>query len=909
VPTVAPRRGSLVGIRGTVVDAVTGEPLIEALVEVVRGPRRRSARTDLDGRYEMALPPGVYELRVSAELHLGQRLRRVHVTSGRATSLALRLDPDPGAQQEVVVEVQAERRSEEAVLQTRRRATVVADAISAQEIARSPDASASDAAKRMVSATVVGGRYVVIRGLSGRYSATLLNGVVLPSPEPDEHAAPLDLFPAALLSNLTVLKSYSPELPGSFAGGALLLETNTYPSRFESKIKLSLGLDSASSFRDQLTSAGGKLDYFGFDDGTRSLPAAVPRDRPLGAGGSLSPERVNEIAREFQNAWTPSSGRTEPNLGISATVGDTLRPRGRRLGYVVSLGFAHKNSVRRADVAAVRLSEDKVELRERVRHQLGVRSGTLSGLFSLGLEPRPGHDLGLLSLYTHTGDSSAQEVVGFSESDAQAFEANRLQFVSRTLNFTQLSGSHRLPWPAQGELRWQGNFSFTRRDEPDTRDASYNRSAEGEIRFRAGPASGEHLFTGLQDLSGGGGLRLLLPFARWFRAEVGGGAQVSSRGFGARRFRFSFTGSDPAVLYQRAERLFAPEHIGTAFRLEERTLPEDAYDASGLVGGGFAAFELLRFEPLKLLGGLRWEAARQRLSPGSAFAITGAKPEGVDRSDIDLLPAASLVYAYGERGNLRAAYSYTVARPIFRELAPFLYFDFGRRRSVSGNPKLASTRLHNLDLRWEHFPSATEVLSASLFFKRFEDPIEQVIVSAAQGDVSFANAAGANTLGGELEVRLGLGRLWRRLAPFRLLGNFSLIWSRVELGAEVAAVQTSRRRPLQGQSPFVVNLGLTYRRERSGTEVSLLYNAAGRRLLEVGFDRLPDTFEEPFHRLDLSAQQELPRGLQLKLALTNIANQSVTLTQGEFVVQRYSPGVVGVLSLEWAPERAFATRY
>ncbi|HMG55689.1 MAG TPA: TonB-dependent receptor plug domain-containing protein, partial [Kofleriaceae bacterium] len=160
----------------------------------------------------------------------------------------------------------------------------MSDAISAQQIARSPDSNAADAAKRMVAATIQDNRYIVIRGLGGRYSTTLLNGVPLPSPDPDVPAAPLDLFPASLITNLTVNKTFAPDMPGNFAGGALGIETRSYPTKLLFRAKVGVAGNTTSSFRTLNGQAGGSLDFLGYDDGGRSLPGAIPFDRPAGDG-------------------------------------------------------------------------------------------------------------------------------------------------------------------------------------------------------------------------------------------------------------------------------------------------------------------------------------------------------------------------------------------------------------------------------------------------------------------------------------------------------------------------------------------------------------------------------------------------------------------------------------------------
>ncbi len=145
------------GVYGQVTDAQTKETLIEATVKVVTGGQK-SVLTDVDGNYQLALPPGKYDLRVFYDVYEGRRITGVIVEQGKATKLDVQLSADAGAVQEVVVEARADRRAEGAILQERKKAAAVSDAISSQEIARPPDSSGSDAVKRLVSATVVGGR-------------------------------------------------------------------------------------------------------------------------------------------------------------------------------------------------------------------------------------------------------------------------------------------------------------------------------------------------------------------------------------------------------------------------------------------------------------------------------------------------------------------------------------------------------------------------------------------------------------------------------------------------------------------------------------------------------------------------------------------------------------------------------
>jgi len=898
-PTPDELPASSIGVRGAITDAETGTPLSDVTVLVIGGDARTT--TDDDGEFVLAVPRGTYSLRVLAELYQARRIRGV-IVKGGLTKLDVELRLDADAIEEVVIEAEPDRRSEAANLQERKRSATVQDSVSAQEISRSPDSSAGDAVKRVVSATVVGGRYVFVRGLGGRYSTTLLNGVVLPSPDPDSSAVPLDLFPAALVANLTVVKSYTPDLPGAFAGGDLVIQTNSYPTDFELKLKLSGSFDTESTLRDRPTYAGGATDWLGFDDGTRALPSSVPTDRPLRVSSTngVDAATAEAVGEKFQNVWNLRNGTARPNFGIGAQVGDTVDCGcGRKLGYLATLSYGHKEATQTGEVAAVYLAEGELGVREQLHSVIGTSSTTLGGLVNTGLEVGPNHAFSLFSLYTRSADDRASSVTGFSDADNQNIEGRRLQFVTRAMSFSQLTGRHTLPDAHQLRLEWEGNIAFISRDEPDTRDLQFDLLEDGRRRFQTGPGSGEHFFSTLADTTSGVGASATLPLA-FAELKVGGMAQTSSRNFAARRFRFNLVGGDPDVVFLDPEEMLSPAHIGPEFRIEERTLQADVYEASSRLLGAYAMIDLTRFEPFRLVGGVRYERNSLVLTPGSPYAITSQPEPGIDRTDSHFMPAVNAIYALRDDMNLRAGYSFTLARPQLRELAPFLFFDFVRRRAVSGNVNLLDTRIHNLDARWEYFPGERSVVAFSVFAKKFRDPIESVIVNTSQGDVSYANARGADLRGAEVEARGSLGALHPALEELHGTANLTLVKSAIELGPEAAA-QTNQTRPLQGQSSFVTNLDLGWQHDATGTNVSLLYNLFGARIAEVGVEGLPDVYERPFHRVDASASQKLPHQLSLKVSVTNILNQAVVVEQGGITVQQYEPGVAASASLEWSP--------
>ncbi|WP_224245644.1 TonB-dependent receptor domain-containing protein [Hyalangium gracile] len=878
------------GLRGRLTDAKTGEPLLVCPVSVIAGGNI-TVDTDLEGNYELALPPGKYDVRFWCDQYEGVDVKNVQVAQGFMTR-DIALKPVEGAfVEEVVVIGTVDTKSESGLLLQRKMANTVQDSIGSEQISRSPDSNAGDAVKRVTSATVVG-RNVFLRGLGGRYAATVVNGVSLPSTDPDGHQAPLDLFPNALLSTLTVQKTYSAEMGGAFAGGVLGIETNSYPATFQTQVKLSLGANSESTFHSRRSYAGGSLDALGFDDGSRGLPESVPEDRPL----TTRDPQAEQVSESFSNVWSSRKSAGLPNGSLNVSVGNTHQwSGGRAFGYLASATFSRSAAATNADVQTFRIDDQDLIPKDIYSSEFGATNTNLGVLLNAGYQLDALNDVSMLALFSRSTEDSAQVLQGFSDTDGADFDATRLKFSERMLSFNQLRGTHRFGADSSVVLRWQGNVSVTQAEEPDTRDLMYLED-EGVRRFRQAANSGERFFSHLQDTSGGASATVSLPVGP-AEFKVGGSAQLSKRSFDARRFAFMFVGEDPALLALPAEELFGAENIGPSVLAEERTFVTDRYDGNQALYAGFVNAELPLMERLRATAGVRLEVFSQRLESGSPFA-QGQVPEATRRTTVNPLPALNLVYAVTDKANLRAGYSFTVARPQFREIAPFLYYDAIRRRSVSGNPDLVSSRIHNADLRWEWFPTENEVFSVGGFYKRFLDPIEQVVVSSIQGDVGYRNADRADALGLELEGRASLGRVSEALRSLRVGANLSLISSRVKLGSQ-QQISTSESRPLQGQSPYVANVNVGYLQESWGTEVTLLYNVFGRRISEVGFNRLPDTYERSFHRVDLTLTQRLSEDLRLKLTGTNLLNQSAVFQQLGTDVFRYRPGLTATAQVEW----------
>ncbi|MCK6693063.1 MAG: carboxypeptidase-like regulatory domain-containing protein, partial [Thermoanaerobaculia bacterium] len=264
-------------ISGKIIDAKLAEGLIGCTVKVDDGAAG-GAITDYEGRYMIAnIPAGKHTITVTYTGYTDKRIEEVEVKNGEATTVDIALE-DAANQviAEVVITANAQRSTMGALTILQKNSAFVADGISAEIIKRTPDRTTSDVIRRVSGASIQDNKFAVIRGLNDRYNIALLNGALLSSTEPDRKAFSFDLFPSAMLDNLVVVKTATPDLPGEFAGGAILVNTKDIPEENYVRVNVGGGYNTVSTFKPYMTAQGGGTDFLGMDDGTRALPAGYP---------------------------------------------------------------------------------------------------------------------------------------------------------------------------------------------------------------------------------------------------------------------------------------------------------------------------------------------------------------------------------------------------------------------------------------------------------------------------------------------------------------------------------------------------------------------------------------------------------------------------------------------------------
>lgn len=907
-------------IVGRIIDARNAAPLGSVQVFIADGSV--GTLTALDGRYVLRnVPVGSHDVTAQLIGYATKTVTGVSVSGGQSATLDATMESQAVALEEIVITSAAQRGSTTALLTDRKLAVVVQDAIGEEQISRSPDGDAAAALRRVPGLSVVDGKYAYVRGLGERYSGTTLNGAPLASPEPDKKVIPLDLIPSGLLQSIVTSKSYSPDQPGDYAGGLVQLRTRDLPPNRIFNVSFSGGWNSQTSLKDGIGYGGGGMDVLGFDDGSRGLPASVPANVQV-SRSNFSGEALQDIGRGFTGDWGPTTRSMPLDGGLGISWGDDFDVFGdQRLGFIGSVNYSSNQSLRSNMIervfSASGISDPEVDY----RGELADRSVTLGGLANLTWQPSPVNQFKFATVYNHLSNDVSRIFSGFNLDSNTNQWNSRIQFLEQTLINSQLEGEHRLGFLANARFNWRGALTAASRYEPSTRESLYQESG-GVFLWDDFIQSGSVFHQDLSDKGWNGGATLKLPFE-----FAGGPASVSlgtstdrkDRDAYTRRFRFrprpgglidsQVRTMDPNTLFGGDKRYLTPD----GFEIQEATFRTDNYDAVQNIDAAFAMAEFQILGGLSVSGGARVERSLQTVTPKDLWDVGGIPAvEGATLRTTDVLPALNVTVSVTESMNVRASASQTLARAQLRELAPFSFADYAGGYLVIGNPGLDRTRIDNYDMRLEWFGGPQAVLSASVFYKNFDAPIEVSVLPSSELLKTWVNADGAENYGVELEVRSDLGFLSPSLSDLRFNGNATWVESEVTTGnvarvwlpgtgpAEIGVVP--RTRALQGQSPYVLNAGLTWA-PIGGTSATVLFNRFGERIDAVGSQSTPDVFEAARSQLDAVVEWPVRGGWKAKVSASRLLGNVVEFTQGEGLLRSYDLGRSLSLGLSWGAGR------
>lgn len=876
-------------IKGNIQDAKTNEAIIGAVVSVKGTTLGTSA--DLEGNFELPkLSVGKYTISVSFIGYKVLTLQNVDVYPNQTTLLNLKIEQDTQVLEEVKVVGQRMTFSDVSVITEIKQAEVVAVGISAEQIGKTQDRDAAQVIRRVPGVTIYDDRFVNIRGLNERYNTVMLNDAISPSTEVDTRAFSFNLIPSGAIDRMIVYKSPSADLPADFSGGVIKVYTKTVPDGNKFQVGFQTNYRSGTTFQTVTDYAGGSLDWLGFDDGTRKLVSSFPSQRQI-VSSPTSKENITAF-QGLSDYYNPIQKTLLPDIRANVLYTKKIRLSFADFTNYTSLNYSNtQNAYMNQPIVFKRYENDVFaenlpnDFSDKV-YQNNVRIGLMSN-FALLINNKNKIEFRNLFNQLSTKETTSR---GGATDNVYALAGNSFRFDSRSIYSGQLSGTHDLS--ERKEINWNVGVGITNRVEPDTRrfvQSKVNATDEFQLNVptQSSPTleQSSRFFSTLNEYvgmaSGYFENKLGENLENPIKIKTGFYAELKSRDFQARWFGYVnpfrvSTNVSPDVF-------FAPARITSeGTYLNEGTNYDDQYSAQNINTAAYFT-TTIPYKNFKLTAGARGEYNIQSLD---SYKRGSGRPVNVELTKFNVLPSTNLSYNFSDKSLLRGAWGITLNRPEFRELAPFTYYDFNLNASKTGNPNLINATVNNFDLRYELYPSKSELFSVGIFYKSFKNPIEQVIRYSGSGvNFSYANVDVANSKGVELEVRKNFDNVFENaiLKRFNLLVNASLIQSSVK---STTGTSSFGERQLQGQSPYIVNTALFYNDTKHGFQVNVIYNLIGSRIVYVGDKNAdnpnglyPDQYELPRNMLDFSISKTLSDKIDLKAGVQDVLNNPYRIYQ------------------------------
>ena len=898
-------------ISGTVIES-NGTPVAFLNVSVLG--TSVGAATDFDGKYSFNVEAGTYSVLLSYVGYKNDTLRGVVVGAGETSTLDHIMGASSVDMNVFIVEGERNEERETILLLDRKESDIMKTEIGAQKLRETGVSDAAAGAKKVVGLSVVGGRYVYVRGLGDRYNSAYLNGMPLPSPDPDSKVAPLDIFPTNVIRKLSVNKAFSPELYGDFSGGAIDIRTKTALKEGQLKVNFGVGANSISTFRNGRTYSGGGQDFWGINDGTRDLPPAFLTSDPLSGDGNL-PFREN--FNSVQNTLKP-----DLNFGLfggtSVEIGENSK-----VNFLITANYKNESRYR-VGLNRIVNNQNFALIDYTVEsYNFNTQSSALGTVnFELGKQ----HDITLNSLLVNISSDQHRENFGDHFDYEDQVYARRYTFRQNTIQVNQLQGEHGFGLSDRLAIKWNVSRSNATSDEPDRRQLVYLfDEATGTYNFNAIDRVENHRwFSELSEteMSFGGSVEYRIReveeddvFHSLLSVELGAQGKRKNRDF------------DYNIFAYRVENIVADNPSGVDLNTPDAHLGQASFqngtffiqDVTGIESLHFirqdinAAYGAVKVDilprKLKLLTGARVEEGDQRVFFRNNFDSEIDPYRVASNTGLDILPYFNLKYNLSDVNIIRASGSKTISRPGFREMAPFEYTEFFAGTKNVGNPNLINGTNYNADVRFERFAKTGELFSVGAFGKILQDPIEKVALASASGQLqSFRNTGRGEVFGVELEYIKNLGGLFRSdsISVWNDLSigiNATALSSKINLTDQVGSdgasqVSTNTERPLQGASPYLINADLSYRRAFSDNlsgVVTLAYNVYGRRVFAAGENGLGDQYEQALHSLNLVLRADVGDKWSLNMRGSNLLNAEYRIEQetpeGTALINAYRTGV------------------
>lgn len=869
-------------ITGSVSDSV--ETVIGAVV-VVEGNNTLGAFTDTDGNFTIKnVKTGTYTILITYFGYKPLKVENVKVEGGKATDLGtVYMKSEATESEEVVVIGTKTTNTVEAAVKETKESKQVVNVISAEQISKSQDRDAAQVMQRVPGVTIVDNRFVLIRGLSERYNVVMINDAIAPNTEVERRSFSFDLIPSQMLDRMSVYKSGAADIPGDFAAGVIKVYTKNMPDRNFFNVSLTGGYRNGTTFKDYHSNFSGSSELFGFADKSRTLPSGFPTTAYLN-GTTVTDVQKQQAAASLPNRFGYSTRTALPDLRLSIDFGRKFNIGNAKVGNITSINYTNlyqKQKIERYDYTG---SNDGAEstLRSQFNDDRTANTVRLGIVHNWSVILNSRNKIDFKNFFNQQGENETVLRSGMQPADrpTDSLNAYSYRYTSRTIFTSQLGGKHEFN-KDRTSFTWNVGYSYINRNVPDWIRFRTYKTIGSDDPYKVIMPSSASLFdaarfnsklTETVMMTSGALEHKFVKDADSTGISLKAGYYIESRSrqFQARWMSYKSLTNTPAndsLLALPIDQVFSPTNISSpdGFKIEDGTNVSDKYTAGSDLYAGFASI-VIPIKKFNVQTGVRVEVYHQKLKSESYV-----KKINIDTFLVSPLPFANLSYNLTPKQLVRLAYSKTVNRAEFRELAPFFFYDFDLNANFMGNDTLKMCNIHNFDARWELYPSSSEMISIGAFYKRFINPIEVISLIGFPRQFTYKNADYATNYGAELEIRKSLKFInVKVIRDMSLLFNGSIIHSQVNLG--LSSTSESNKRALQGQSPYVINTGLYYTNEDKGLSISALYNIFGKRIFIVGDVNNPTIYEMPRHSIDLTVQKQFSDRWEGRLGVQDLLN-------------------------------------
>lgn len=840
-------------IKGTVLDKQTKEPLTGATIQITG--TAQSVVADIDGNYTLNVNDGTYTITVRYIGYKDILLNSIKVKA--ETLLNFEMESDAQALGEVSVVAKKNLEGERALQMERQKATLAIENLGAKEMSIKGISNVEEGVKKITGISIASAGQLIVRGLGDRYSTTTLNGLPIASPNPDNKLIPLDIFPASTVQNITVSKVYDASAFADYSGAHIDIST-----------KENVGSDFLSiSFN-----AGGKFNTLGKDfyrmDRDGSLFKTPSLDQKLIDMSLTDFEEYARHNRLFNTSFQVSKKTALPEFGGNIGFGKRFTLGGNEVSVLGSIGVS--NDLQTMDNASIRTLEATGNTLNEFNYDSYSNELKIAALGNLGYSFRTSDHIGYTFFYARNAIDTYMRREGVDYEDHHLIGSNNVTHIYSLQNH-QVNGKHH--FGKQWDLNWSGSYSKTSSDEPDRRQVMFIREDDQIKLFKLNRQETMRYFGSLNEDEWVGDLTVSYRFGDNNKLQAGFTYKDKNRDYMGTRFYYNLNKLNPTItdIYDTDSFLNMENVENGSITIDRKKQPKDSYTAGNSIYAGYIATEYYPIAPLLVNLGVRYEISKQWVD----YYTDGGKAERSELNKNDLFPSLNMKYQMNEKNSLRFAFSRTVTRPSFIEMAPFLYQESYGSAQIRGNADLQNGYNYNIDLRYELFEKNGDMLSITAYYKHLKAPIERVqTLSGGSAVHSFRNADNGMATGVEIEFRKEI------VKDLRFGVNGSYMYTNVKLPE--GGAYTNSQRALQGASPYLANADLTYSPAFSNDRqlsVALLYNLQGPRIHSVGISGLGDIKQQPVHTLNFTGSYRFNRRFAVKLQVNDLLNQDILFKQ------------------------------